>query len=361
MQRNAKKKSTTALLDSTGAAQLLAALDRTPRIGVAVCDTRLRFHSVNAAFAFMNGLPASAHRGKTIREILGSAAAKVEPTLKRVFRTGSRVLNIEICAQLASRNELGYWIESYFPIRNEQGKVRYVAAFVVEVTEERKLRESLRCLSGKLLRLKDFEQRRVARELHDSVNQYHAALKMNLNRLSRCDNPEERAGVLSQSIGLLGRCIEETRTICHLLHPPLLSLGGLVVAVRQYVRGFAERSSIRVELTISPKLGRFSEVVEMTLYRVLQESLTNVYRHSRSSLIKIHLVRKRGFVNLGVRDNGCGMRQNQLARLQSVDTSGGVGLSSARERIHDLGGQFEIRSGKTGTLVCVNIPVSGQA
>jgi two-component system, NarL family, sensor kinase len=361
MQRYTKKKSRTVRLDSMGAAQLLAALNCAPHIGLAVCDARLRFHWVNAAFASMDGMPALGHRGKTIRDIFGRDAGKIEATFKRVFRTGSRVLNVEICAQLASRKQLSYWIESHFPIRNEQGKVRYVAALVVEVTEERKLRESLRCLSGKLLLVKDLEQRRVARELHDSVNQYHAALKMNLNRLSRFDNPEEQANVLSQSVDLLGKCIEETSTICHLLHPPLLHLGGLVVAVRQYVRGFSERSGIRVDLTISPKLGRFSEVIELTLYRVLQESLTNVYRHSRSSLIKIHLARKRIFVKLQVRDNGRGMRQIQQTRLQNEDASGGVGLSGARERTHDLGGQFEVRSGKTGTLVCVTIPVSGDA
>jgi signal transduction histidine kinase len=341
--------------------QVFAALHRIPNVGFAICDDQLRFESINRALASMNGVPVKDHLGKTVRDVLGVAAEKIEHIFKSVFHTGEPRLNVEICVELPTRNEVGYWIESYFPLKDVAGEVKQVAVLVVEVTGEKKLEESLRSVAGKLLRSQDFEQRRVARELHDSINQYHAALKMNLGLLGQCDNGEKRAELLSKSTELLDQCIEETRTICHLLHPPLLDLVGFVGATRQYVRGFAERSGIRVKLKIPPRLKRLPESVEISLFRVLQESLTNAYRHSQTSLITIQLARNSDRVVLGVRDYGCGMPSEQLQQLQESQTSAGVGLASIRERIHDLGGQFEIRSGKAGTLVIVALPVSESA
>jgi signal transduction histidine kinase len=343
---------------TTASDQVLAALDRYPNVGLAICDRQLRFESINSALASMNGIPAEAHIGKTIRDILGGAAAKIEPLYKKVFLTGDPVLNVQLSARLPTRNEPGYWIESCFPIKDASGEVQQVAGFVVEVTEEKKLRESLRSLTGKLLRHEDFKQRRVARELHDSLNQYHAGLKMQLAQIGRCETAQQRAKLVASAMELLKECMQDTQTICHLLHPPALDLVGFVGAAQQYVRGFSKRSGMHVKLKVPSKLPRLPEVVEIALYRVLQEALINAYRHSRSPAIDIAVARKAGSIVLWVRDYGHGMSAKQLERLEQLDTSAGVGLARMRERVHDLGGQFEIRSGKNGTLVSVALPVS---
>jgi signal transduction histidine kinase len=340
--------------------QILAAVRRSPVIGFATFDHRLKYETINRSLAAMNGLPATAHLGKTVRDILGAAAVNVEHIFRNVFQTGKSVREVEISMELATRKEIGHWIESYFPIKDATGKVKQVAVLVVEITEQKKLRESLRCLAGKVLRLKDVEQRRVAREIHDSVDQYHAALKMNLGSLGQCESEDERAKLLESSVELLNECIEETRTICHLLHPPLLDLLGFKGAVREYVRVFAKRSGIHVKLKLPSRLLQLPDTVQISLFRVLQESLTNAYRHSQTSLIIIEMVRKDDQVKLSIRDFGRGIPPKQLQRLQQIDASASVGLAGIRERIHDLGGQFEINSGKTGTRVSVALPVSSE-
>jgi signal transduction histidine kinase len=343
---------------STPSDQVLAALDRYPNVGLAICDRQFRFESINTALASMNGIPAEAHIGKTVRDILGGAAAKVEPLFKKVFLTGDPVLNVQLSARLPTRNEPGYWIESCFPIKDASGKVKQVAAFVVEVTEDKRLRESLRSLTGKLLRHEDFKQRRIARELHDSINQYHAGLKMQLAQIGRCETPEQRAKLIASAMELLKDCMQDTQTICHLLHPPALDLVGFVGAAQQYVRGFSKRSGMHVKLKVPSRLRRLPEAVEIALFRVLQEALINAYRHSRSPAIDIAVARKAGSIVLWVRDYGRGISTKQLERLEHLDTSAGVGLARMRERVYGLGGQFEIRSGKSGTLVSVALPVS---
>ena len=306
----------------------------------------------------MNGVPVEDHIGKTVRDILGGAAAEVEPVFKKVFLTGEPVLNVELSAKLPTRDEPGYWIESWFPIKDASGAVKQIAALVVEVTDEKNLKESHRDLTGKLLRHRDYEQRRVARELNDSINQYHAVLKIQLASLGRCESVSQRKKLLAGAIEMLDDCIRETQTVVHLLHPPVLDLMGFIAAARQYVRGFSERSGIHVKLKVPSRLSRLPEVVEIGLFRVLQEALTNAYRHSGSSSIDIAVAHKDASVVLWVRDYGCGISTKQLKKLQQVDTSAGVGLARVRERVHDLGGQFEIRSGKAGTLVSVALPVS---
>ena len=341
---------------SSSAAQV-GARQHFPNVGLAILDRQLRFESINTALASMNGIPAEDHIGKTVRDILGGAAAKVEPLFRRVFLTGEPVLNVELSAKLPTRNEPGYWIESWFPVKDAAGAVKQVAALVVEVTDEKKLRESLRDFSGKLLRHRDYEQRRVARELNDSINHSHAVLKIHLASLGRCESVSQRKKLLASAIEMLDECIRETQTIVHLLHPPVLDLIGFIAAARQYVRGFSERSGIHVKLKVPSRLSRFPEIVEIGLFRVLQEALTNAYRHSGTSSIDIAVAHKDRSIVLGVRDYGCGISTKQLKKLQKVDTSAGVGLARMRERVHDLGGQFEIRSGKHGTLVSVAIPI----
>jgi signal transduction histidine kinase len=341
--------------------QLLAAYFSSATVGLAICDRKLRFQAINLALAGMNGLPAKAHLGKTVRAVLGNAAKEVEPAMRQVLATGQPVLNLELAFLLPTRTEVGHWIENYFPVKDSAGRVRQVGIVVIEVTKQKQLEQSLHHLTGKLLRIKDEEQQRIARELHDSLNQYHAAIKMNLRLLNRCDCPPRKATLLLiQSLELVDACIAETRTISHLLHPPSLDKLGFASAAQWFVKGFAQRSGIRVNLRLAHDLGRLPPNVEIALFRVLQESLTNVHRHAQAKEAEIWVFRKATDVIFKIRDHGRGMRASQLQQLRATGTAG-VGVASMRERIHELQGSLEIRSCRRGTELKVTIPVPVEA
>jgi signal transduction histidine kinase len=217
---------------------------------------------------------------------------------------------------------------------------------------------SLRQLSADLMRVQDDERRRIARELHDSIGQYLAALKMNLARLKEC-LPGGDAQVLADSEQVVDLCLSETRTISHLLHPPLLDESGLLSAAKWYLEGFSERSGIQVALHIQDNLGRLPQDVETALFRVLQESLTNVHRHSGSKNVDITIGLDGGKVLVTIRDYGCGFSSQQLQDVRT-GRSRGVGLTGLRERIAVLGGLFEVVSTEPGALIKVTLPLKMQ-
>lgn len=341
--------------------QLVAAFFNASNVGLAVCDEQLRFQVINETLATMNGVPPGAHLGRTVRDILGQAADVIERIMRRVFRTGRPAVNVEVSVKLPTRAEVGYWIENYFPIKASSGKVMQVGAIVVEVTEQRKLEESLRRLTRMLLRAQDEEQRRIARHLHDSINQYHSALKMNLLKLRRNNIDHARRGeLLSQSIELLDHCMAETRTISYLLHPPLLDEMGFISATRWYAKGFAQRSGIEVNLILPAEMDRLPAPAEVALFRILQESLTNVHRHARASSVEIEVVRIQNEIMLKVQDNGCGIPAGTLRKLRESAGAGGVGLASMNERVRELHGVLQVQS-LQGTTVRATIPVDTQA
>lgn len=341
--------------------QLVAAFFNASNVGLAVCDEQLRFQVINETLATMNGVPPGAHLGRTVRDILGQAADVIERIMRRVFRTGRPAVNVEVSVKLPTRAEVGYWIENYFPIKASSGKVMQVGAIVVEVTEQRKLEESLRRLTRMLLRAQDEEQRRIARHLHDSINQYHSALKMNLLKLRRNNIDHARRGeLLSQSIELLDYCMAETRTISYLLHPPLLDEMGFISATRWYAKGFAQRSGIEVNLILPAEMDRLPAPAEVALFRILQESLTNVHRHARASSVEIEVVRIQNEIMLKVQDNGCGIPAGTLRQLRESAGAGGVGLASMNERVRELHGVLQVQS-LQGTTVRATIPVDTEA
>ena len=217
--------------------------------------------------------------------------------------------------------------------------------------------KSLRSLTGRLLQLQDEERRRFSRELHDSLGQYLAAVKMNLDMFS---NSQPSNKFLSEAIHLLDQSIAETRTISHLLHPPLLDEAGFSSAAKWYLDGFAQRSGIAVKADLPNDLGRLPKPVELGLFRVLQESLTNIHRHSGSSRAEIALKLFPDKVVLAVRDFGHGIPPEQLKNFEAVGTNFGVGLAGMRERLRELGGQLEIRSAH-GTIISVTMPLRESA
>jgi signal transduction histidine kinase len=217
----------------------------------------------------------------------------------------------------------------------------------------RESEESLRHLTARLLQMQDEERRKFSRELHDSLGQYLAGIKMNLEMVARTNTNE----LLLNAIQLLDQSIAETRTISHLLHPPLLDEVGFSSAAKWYLQGFSERSGVEVKVEIPDNLGRLPRSLELGLFRVLQESLTNIHRHSKSSKAEVALMSTPSEVVLRVQDYGSGIPQELLRAFRNKRTSFGVGLSGMRERVRELNGQLEIESNRTGTLVSVTLPI----
>ena len=211
-----------------------------------------------------------------------------------------------------------------------------------------------RALSARLLTLQDAERRKFARELHDSVGQHLAALKMAISIL-QARHPGD--ATLQDCIKMLDDSITETRTISHLLHPPLLDEAGLNSACRWFVEGFGKRSGIDVDLDILDGVIRLPEATELVLFRALQESLTNVHRHSGATRADVSMRVSGNEVILRVRDYGRGMSPTVLQSLREDGSGGGVGLAGMAERIREIGGKFQIHSSAIGTEIVARVPV----
>ena len=211
----------------------------------------------------------------------------------------------------------------------------------------RESEESLRRLTARLLQLQDEERRKFSRELHDSLGQYLAGAKMNLEIFAA----QRTESSLAEAVQLLHHSIAETRTISHLLHPPLLDEAGLSSAARWYLEGFSQRSGIEIKINLPEEVTRLPKPVALGLFRVLQESLTNIHRHSGSSKAEVTLELFSDRVLLKVRDFGKGIAPDN-------GTNSGVGLAGMRERMRDLGGQLAIRACEPGVLVSATIPLA---
>lgn len=245
---------------------------------------------------------------------------------------------------------------SLSPLQTEEGTL--VTSAIRDITERKRAEESLRLLSGQLLHLQDQERRRIARELHDSAGQILAALGMNLSLVgSENGNIAPRAAkAIQESVGLVQELSRELRTISHLLHPPLLDEVGLASGLRSYLEGFTERSKIRVDLEMPEELGRLQQDFETAIFRIVQECLTNIHRHSESPVARIRISRSDSQVSLEVEDRGKGIPSEKREALDSGGTSG-VGIRGMRERLRQLGGTLEINSSGRGTVVVARLPV----
>jgi Histidine kinase/Histidine kinase-, DNA gyrase B-, and HSP90-like ATPase len=217
----------------------------------------------------------------------------------------------------------------------------------------------LQTLSQRLLKVQDEERRKLSRDLHDSTGQTLAALKISVSFLQEhCKQNPSTMLLASDVAGLADQAIEEIRTMSYLLHPPLLDEVGFACAAEWYVEGFAKRTGVNVKLDIATAQGRLPIGIEIALFRVLQESLTNVHRHSGASEVKVCFQHQLKEIVLEIRDDGCGISAERLDRLREASAETGVGLAGMRERMHELNGKLEIESDGHGTTMRAIVPPS---
>jgi PAS domain S-box-containing protein len=250
-------------------------------------------------------------------------------------------------------------------VRKQDGSPWFILGIGFDITELKETAraleertETLRNLSTKLLQLQDQERRRIARELHDGVGQYLVALKVNFEMLVSSQQKSQDS-LWAESQEILDQCLSDIRNLSYLLHPPLLDEGGLLLAIKAYVDGFSKRSGIEVNLKMPDVLLQFPKTVEIAIFRVLQESLTNVIRHSHAKRVEITLKCTETVATLKVADFGCGIPPEVMKGLQN-GARPGVGLAGMRERVAELGGTFDLQSDKGGTQLVFLLPFRRQ-
>jgi signal transduction histidine kinase len=206
------------------------------------------------------------------------------------------------------------------------------------------------------MRVQDEERRRIARELHDSTGQKLAAAKLHLDTILQGADGKTRDPRVGETLELVTDAFQDIRTISQLLHPPMLDEAGLESATNWLVDGFSQRSNIPVKFTVSGQIGRLNQAVELALFRVIQESLSNIHRHSHAKQAQVELSKTDGKIKLEVRDDGQGIPGNGLFGSEGDKQTLGVGILGMRERLTQLGGKLEIESGKHGTVVRAVMP-----
>ena len=225
------------------------------------------------------------------------------------------------------------------------------------ITDRSALERALPNLSALLLRTQDAERRRISRELHDSAGQNLAAIKLKLESVrKRLHDRPDVGSELAECCELVSECLKEIRTTSYLLHPPLLDELGLAAAVRSYIDGYVKRSKVDVNINIDGALGRIDRDIEMAFFRVIQEALTNIHRHSGSSTAGITIGRSMSETFVEIADSGKGMLDPMADPQGSFFGKIGVGIAGMRERMKELGGKLEIYSTSAGTIVRASVP-----
>lgn len=305
--------------------------------------------------------------GYSAQEVIGQNIAIIVPPDRRNeegdvlvrLRRGESVDNLETVRKRKNGSlfEISVTVS---PMKDTSGRVVGASRVARDVTERKRMESMSKEaeLSGRLLQLQDDERRRVARELHDGVGQLLAALSMNTHKIAKEKQSlsATAARCMDETLTLIDQSITELRTISYLLHPPLLDEVGLQSALREYVEGFGERSSISVSLDLPPEVQRLPRDVELSLFRIVQECLTNIHRHSHSAAASVRLTQFPGEIQLQISDQGRGMSPEIREKVFSGRNTG-VGLRGMLERVRQIGGKLQIQSHENGTSISVVVPV----
>jgi PAS domain S-box-containing protein len=319
--------------------------------------------TLNGEIEFWNG-GAEELYGYTRQEALGSISHDL---LRTRFPEPLSVIKKRLMTQTVWQGELAQahrdgheiLVSSRWALRRDgDGRPTGFLEINRDITEAKRAERALRELSGRLLRAQDDERRRLAQELHDSTAQTIAALGWNLEVVSGFVDRLDESGrhALTESQAMADDCVCQLRTFSYLLCPPMLQERGLVSALSSYVDGFSRRSKIAVDLHVPAKFERLPKDVDTALFRVVQESLVNIHRHSGSCSASIRIVRHTSSVVLTVRDRGHGILKPSSARPGATSCAG-VGIESMRERVRYLGGRVDLLSNAHGTLVKVQVPL----
>lgn len=326
-------------------------------IGIAEISPEGAFERVNPKLCEMFGYSAEELLQRTAPGLTHQEDVPMTSTLVSEVLAGKRT-TFEIDKRYIRKDGSILWAHAISTIlRDAAGSPRTFIAVIEDVTTRKLADQAIQSLPARLLQAQDEERRRIARELHDSTAQELAVVAMNLGRLEEWIEGRDpwAENLLADSLAVLAQGNRDLRTLAHLLHPPMLEELGLAGALRHYVEGFSQRSGIRVELDCGVDLERCSDGVETALFRVVQESLANVHRHSASNYAFVRLVRAGDNIELTITDRGCGLPPGLLTGT-SEQARIGVGISGMRQRVRQLDGRLELSSNGQGTTVHAVLP-----
>lgn len=324
-----------------------ALIEHSP-IAIIVLDAQHRFEMCNPAFEELFQYGRESLIAANVDGLISApGCSKDAPSLTRRVLQGHKVH--AITRRRRKDGEI-IEVELYGVPLIVNGTIRGVYGLYQNITARNRAESALRQLSSRLMHLQEEERRRIARDLHDTTSQELAVLNINLQRLEDMldENDSRLRPLLSETLQLATECSQKIRTASYLLHPPLLEEAGLRPAVLWLVNGFAERSGIRVSVSIAPDFGRLCKEVELALFRVIQESLANVLRHSESAVAEVDIRDTGRGVEVTIADHGRGLRGG-LEKSES--RMAGVGIAGMRERLEQLGGSLQVRSDGHGTTV----------
>lgn len=338
-------------------------------VGVVLLGPDAALQFANQAAQQLFGFTAAQAKGKTSEQLnlvsMREDGTEIPFSMRpgvRAIATRQPVLNEVIGWRRQDSNEVLWTLGNAVPQFSPDGSVSVVIYTFTNITERKQAEEALHQLSTRLLQLQDEERRRLGRELHDSLAQSVLAVNLNLAQAAQSSDSLSERGrhALAEARRLLQEMSREIRTLSYLLHPPLLDELGLVSAIREYAEGFSERSGVELQLHLQTGFGRLPQEAETALFRIVQESLTNIQRHSGSQTATIHLRGDSTCVNLDVSDCGRGMDESAIKHGNGSGTRLGVGILGMRERMTQLGGKLEIESSSSGTMVRVSIPLRAE-
>lgn len=353
-ERSRKRRATTKLAESEE--RFAKAFKANPQPMLLTTLNEGRFVDVNEAFLTMSGFTREEIIGRTCLETgFFASEGQRNATIEPLLQAGS-VRNVElICPTKNGGTRLLLCAGELIDLGGE----KCIVVASTDITERKEAEQQLAELTARLLRTQDEERRRIARELHDVTAQSIGLIMLNLAQVqSAASSLDGRSKErLSESLAFGEQALKDIRTLSYVLHPPLLDQAGLITALKWYVKGFNERSDVKVEFSENGNDGqRMPPEVEYALFRVVQECLTNIRRHTDSETAEIKLERRDGELSLSVRDHGKG---NKLQHARNGDGAEfvGVGIPGMRHRLKQLGGDLLVDSSLDGTTVTATVPV----
>jgi two-component system, chemotaxis family, CheB/CheR fusion protein len=328
------------------------------RESILVLDSSLRVMTANNSFYKTFRVQAKDTDGRFIFD-LGGGQWKMSPLqhlLQRILPEHSRVDDFEVRANFPG---LGERIMSLNARRLESplGKEAILLA-IEDVTQLRRSEQALRELSNQLMNIEDEQRRQIARDVHDVTGQKVAALRLNVRALAKQVPKGEANQTFVETVQLADQITNEIRGLSYLLHPPVLDELGLVPALREYVEGISERTNLQIKLDVDGDFPSLPKDIEITIFRIVQESLTNVHRHSGSADAIVQMTQTADAVEVQVSDSGRGFEPDQIpGPIPESQWKSGVGVAGMKERVRQLGGTFQILNAVQGTTILARIPI----